>query len=175
MKGKKKMACGLIDQVVNDEGTVYPVKWKDNNTHVMASSEHGKNHVTKCRRWSANQKQHTGMACPQVIQQYNENMDGVDLLDRMIVFYRVSARTHRWTICAIIAYGWLRPCQLLDWIQTTSYQSRLANWITLCFQNGYSALPSSHRRRQWFKFKWFGFLTWGWHPPIKYIPATVEG
>ena len=100
-KEMKKMARGTIDQVVNAQGTVCLVKWKDNNTLVMASSEHDKNPVTECRRWSAKLKQHIDIACPQVIQKYNENMGGVDLLDRMIGFYRISARTRRWTVWAI--------------------------------------------------------------------------
>lgn len=33
-----------------------------------------------------------------MISQYNTNMGGIDLLDRMIAYYRILARTKKWTV-----------------------------------------------------------------------------
>ena len=35
---------------------------------------------------------------PHVITAYNENMGGVDFLDRVTAMYRITARTKKWTV-----------------------------------------------------------------------------
>src|SRR6218665_1150261 len=46
---------------------------------------------------------------PDIVNQYNANMGGMDLMDRIISYYRISARTKKWTIgasCTSLIWQW---------------------------------------------------------------------
>ncbi|GFX02284.1 hypothetical protein TNCV_2503481 [Trichonephila clavipes] len=42
---------GSIEQVVRVDQKIYLVKWFDNKSVLLMSSEHGKTPITKCKRW----------------------------------------------------------------------------------------------------------------------------
>ena len=68
------------------------------------SSAHGLPPQDKSKRWSKGEKKYIEVDRPAIIQQYNAKMGGVDLCDRMMSFYRMSARTHKWTIRTIMHF-----------------------------------------------------------------------
>lgn len=105
---------GYVNQVVRDDGQISVVKWFDNKPVILASSIHGKDPVDKCRRWSKQQKIYVEVNRPSIVKEYNDSMGGVDLLDRIISYYRINARTRKWTVRLIfhmvdfaVASGWI--------------------------------------------------------------------
>lgn len=77
-------------------------QWYDNKAVLSASSEFGAQPNNSCKRWSKEDHAYIEVPRPAVIKQYNDKMGGVDLSDRMISYYRVGARTRKWTIRTIL-------------------------------------------------------------------------
>ena len=65
---------------------------------VLASNHEGIRPEDECRRWSKKDKKFISVRRPAVVRLYNKSMGGVDLLDRMVSYYRTSARTRKWTV-----------------------------------------------------------------------------
>lgn len=68
----------------------------------------------KCKRWSKAERRFLQVDRPCVVKHYNDKMGGVDLLDRFISYYRINARTKKWTVRLVfhmidfvIAAGWV--------------------------------------------------------------------
>ncbi|XP_049772913.1 piggyBac transposable element-derived protein 3-like [Schistocerca cancellata] len=98
----KKAGRGAADQSVRGDGQIAVIKWYDNKSVIVASSAEGKLPLGRCRRWSKQDKQYVNISRPLAIEKYNENMGGVDMLDRIIAVYRQSARSRKWTVRMIL-------------------------------------------------------------------------
>ncbi|KAI0208408.1 hypothetical protein LSAT2_030110 [Lamellibrachia satsuma] len=96
-----KKGRGTYEQYVSGNSAVSLVKWFDNKSILMASSIYGVEPEDDCRRWSKKDRAHVQVRRPNVITQYNKNMGGVDLCDRMISYHRMEARTKRWNLRVI--------------------------------------------------------------------------
>ncbi|CAG4980660.1 unnamed protein product [Parnassius apollo] len=107
----RKQGRGSSDQLVRSDGNVACLKWFDNKPVIMASSVDSKEPINKCRRWCKKTKQYIQVDRPFAIEQYNTMMGGVDMLDRVINFYRIRARSKKWTVRLILR-------QLLDGLYT---------------------------------------------------------
>ena len=99
-----KRGRGASDSVVRTDGKVVAVKWYDNKPVVLISSVHGVSPQDTCKRWAKAEKKYVEVDRPAIVQQYNSKMGGVDLCDRMMSFYRMSARTRKWTIRTIMHF-----------------------------------------------------------------------
>ncbi|KAF3693491.1 Chimeric ERCC6-PGBD3 protein Chimeric CSB-PGBD3 protein [Channa argus] len=71
-----------------------------------------------CQRWDKKLNQYVAVSRPSIVHEYNLKMGGVDLADRMISYYRMSARTKKWTMCMlmhftdlVLANSWLLYCK----------------------------------------------------------------
>ena len=47
-------------------------------------------------RWDKKEKKYIDIKCPNIVQQYNASMGGVDLLDSLIALYRIRIRSKKW-------------------------------------------------------------------------------
>lgn len=101
-KALAKRGRGSSNMVVQGDSKACVVTWFDNKPITLASSCFGIEPQEVCRRWSKKDKQYIEISRPSVVQEYNTNMGGVDLMDRMISFYRLKARTRKWTIRTIM-------------------------------------------------------------------------
>nr|XP_015910855.3 piggyBac transposable element-derived protein 3 [Parasteatoda tepidariorum] len=93
---------GSINQIVRGDKHISLVKWFDNKSVLLLSTQHGKGSVTKCSRWSKKDKQYLEVDCPAIVKNYNDYMGGVDHLDRAISYYRMKNRTNKWTVRVIL-------------------------------------------------------------------------
>ena len=69
---------------------------------LLLQGEFGSDPVDICRRWSKVDNAYIDVQRLALIKQYNEKMGGVNLSDRMITYYRMCARTKKWTVRTIL-------------------------------------------------------------------------
>ena len=76
--------------------------WLDNKPVILASNHEGIRPEDECKRWCKRDRKFIAVTRPAVVRFYNRSMGGVDLLDRMVSYYRTSARTKKWTVRAML-------------------------------------------------------------------------
>ena len=94
----KNMGRGSIDCKTREDGKITIVKWMDNRGVIMASTIHSEVPHDNARRYSKVDKAYINIQRPDIVRQYNTNMGGVDLVNRMIAAYRSYHRTKKWPV-----------------------------------------------------------------------------
>ncbi|CAI5644706.1 unnamed protein product [Oreochromis niloticus] len=138
------------------ETTLHVVKWYDNRSVTLLSDHIGANPVTGVDRWDRNQKKHITVPCPAVVQEYNKNMGGVDLLDSLIALYRNKVRSKKWYhrlvfhfLDMIIVTTWLlyrRDCEGTGMEKKDQMRPFLPSNLTL--QRASACVEKAWRRRE---------------------------
>lgn len=101
-KALAKQGRGTSFQTVNVSSGTCLVKWMDNKAITFASNHIGEEPIGQCRRWSKKEKVYKDVPRPAVVEEYNRNMGGVDMSDRMLSLYTTTQRTKKWTVRTMI-------------------------------------------------------------------------
>lgn len=94
----KKKGRGCSEEVVSSDGIVTCVKWFDNKCVALASNYVGIGKPDKAQRFDKTADKQISIDHPQIVQEYNLNMGGVDLMNQMISYYRITIRSRKWTL-----------------------------------------------------------------------------
>lgn len=103
-KEMSKMARGTMEQFVRSDEIMCATKWFDKKAVTIISSAYGTIPEDNCKRWCKKEKKVISVPRPQCVQTYNQYMGGVDLADRMLAYYRMKARTNKWTVRAVLHF-----------------------------------------------------------------------
>lgn len=74
------------------------VKWYDNKLALMISAVHDREPEGTCQRWDKKLKKYVTILQPTIVSEYNSKMGGVDLVDRIMSYYRMSGHRKKWTL-----------------------------------------------------------------------------
>lgn len=113
---------GSFDFVTEKNQNIIVCKWYDNKCVHVASTYKGIMPVTYVKRWSTAEKKYIEIQRPNIIQEYNTYMGGVDLNDMLVSLYRVKIGVKRYYLRIIfhlidicIVNAWLlyrRDCSI---------------------------------------------------------------
>lgn len=90
------------------------VSWFDNQIVTLVSTYVGSQPIVEKKRFFRSQKTYKVIPCPKSVDVYNSNMGGVDLLDSMLGYYRISTKSKKYYMK--IFYHMIDLCVVNAWI-----------------------------------------------------------
>lgn len=140
----KEKGRGSYDYRVEAKHDVVVVKWYDNKSVQLLSTNYGIEPIASCRRWSSKDKTFLEIPQPNIVQQYNRFMGGVDLSDMLCELYRIDHRSLKyymrifyWVLNSAVINSWLlykRHCDLTgisgrETLNLIQFQIRIATGL----------------------------------------------
>ena len=113
--------CGSLDVVTDVSSNIAAVLWKDNKVVNAISTFNGKQPIQQVKRYCYCEKWRVNNEQPNIKNQYNMSMGGVDHVDQNISAYMISLRAKRWwwplfrfvvDVAVINAYQIYHQCHL---------------------------------------------------------------
>ena len=112
---KKEWRGSFLEKVATIDGvTLSAVSWYDNKIVTLLSNFVGSEPVTEVKRFSKAMKETIKIKCPNLVQEYNRHMGGVDLIDSLLGYYRNKIKSKKWyhliffhLIDMVIANAWI--------------------------------------------------------------------
>ncbi|RVE52017.1 hypothetical protein evm_003295 [Chilo suppressalis] len=90
---------GLVcDLLVYQDSILDLTKWYDNKPVTFLSTIYAADNPDYCRRYDRSIRQYIQVPRPEVVKEYNSNMGGVDLTDRLLAVCPSRGRTKKWTV-----------------------------------------------------------------------------
>ena len=94
---RKKGRGAMVLQTVTIDGVdLRAVKWFDNRGVTLLSPYAAIELITNIQRFDRKANRHVQIDCPSIVRTYNQFMGGVDLLDSLLVLYRIPVRSKKW-------------------------------------------------------------------------------
>ena len=113
-KTMSRLGRGSSEQDVRSDNKINVVQWYDMKSVLLTSTALQIEPSDTCKRWSKKDSKYIQISRPNIVKKYNECMGGIDLIDRMISYYRMGAKTKKWTVKTIfhlfdlaIANSWI--------------------------------------------------------------------
>ncbi|GFS38330.1 piggyBac transposable element-derived protein 3 [Nephila pilipes] len=91
--------------------------WKDNKTVIMASTFAVEKPLGKVMRYDKKIKNRVEITRPHVIEEYNKNMGGVDLLDSIIARYKILMKSKKWYMRIFFSFVRYSYCKCMVTVQ----------------------------------------------------------
>lgn len=101
-KTMARLGRGSSEMSVRADGKISVVHWYDMKSVLIASTALQVEPQDECKRWSKKDTKYINIPRPNIVSKYNSCMGGIDLIDRMISYYRISTRTKKWTVKTIL-------------------------------------------------------------------------
>ena len=95
---------GAYETFERQDKTTTCTKWMDNKPVYVVSTAHSTVPLDSISRWSKKEHKIVEACRPDAVKQYNASMGGVDLVNRMVSNYRISARTCKWPVRVILHF-----------------------------------------------------------------------
>ena len=86
---------GSSDVVTDVSSNIIAVRWKDNKVVNAISTFTGKQQIQQVKRYCNREKRRVNIEQPNIINQYNMSMGGVDCMDQNISAYMINLRTKK--------------------------------------------------------------------------------
>ncbi|KAG5862161.1 hypothetical protein JTB14_033635 [Gonioctena quinquepunctata] len=98
-----RLGRGSFEMSVRSDGKISVVQWFDMKNVLFASTGLQVEPRDECKQWSERESKYIVIPKPNIVNKYNCCMGGIDLIDRMISYYRISTtRTEKWTVESIL-------------------------------------------------------------------------
>ena len=91
----KNGRCAMDYRCDSNSG-IMAVKWVDNSVVNFVSNFVGVEPIGELERWCGKEKVRNNIPCPQIVQQYNKSMGGVNLADMLLSLNQTPGKTKHW-------------------------------------------------------------------------------
>ena len=75
---------------------LFALKWFDNKSVCLASTFYGSHPIDTVEPFARKEKTKINIQRPNMVKEYNLFMSGIDLLDGLISYYRITLRSRKW-------------------------------------------------------------------------------
>ncbi|CAH1977177.1 unnamed protein product, partial [Acanthoscelides obtectus] len=103
------------DEATIEDVKIFALKWFDNKSVCLASTFYRSHPIDTVERFVRKEKTKINIQRPNMVKEYNLFMGGVDLLDGLISYYRITLRSRKWYlniffhfIDLVIVTAWIR-------------------------------------------------------------------
>ena len=87
---------GYYESFTSDDKTCIVVGWKDSKRVLLGSNHIGIEPKTILKRWDKEKQCRVDVPAPQIINNYNKFMGGVDSMDMLIALHPIPFKSKRW-------------------------------------------------------------------------------